>query len=155
MSPSTMTTPTVTIVVNSSEPVTATPAMRNSTASGLNAIAGGASRCEIPKIICVMLGMAMSRPSDGTSFTSGGALWVERNKARSSAMPIAGLRSTTATTNAAHLGQPLPTATSKTNAATYACAPNAMLKTPEALYVRTRPSAISAYAHPYGIPGSA
>ena len=59
-----------------------------------------------PAMMRASWGRATSRPSDGTSLTSGDAVRIRRNSSRSSTMPTKGPISATAMTVAAQRGHP-------------------------------------------------
>src|SRR5581483_6754076 len=91
------------------------------------------------------LGMATANPIVTTSLAMGPVLRRYRNTSRSSTSPMSGASTSTASTNEGTVPQCQTTRALKYIAAdTYACAPKARLNTPEVLYVRTNPSAISA-----------
>ena len=87
----------------------------------------------MPKMIVIVWGMAMSRPSAEMTLAVVEAVGMNRNRNRSKASPSSGATISTDTTKAAHLGQWCDTTSrSNTNADTNAWAPKARLNTPVA-----------------------
>ena len=114
------------------------------TTSGLKngKIVAVSSRFWAPKMTGSSEGMPTSRLSEMTSFAVVFELPIRRNNTRSHRSPMSGDMTTTETTKAGKPDHPLIWVRYvNTNAAAYACAPKAKLKTPVAWNVRTRPTA--------------
>ena len=96
-------------------------------------MAGGGIDGSDPAMMIASWGSATSRPSEGTSLTSGEAVRMRRNRSRSSRTPTRGPMTSTAMTVEAHRGQPSWSSDTYARADTKAWAPNAKLNTPDAL----------------------
>ena len=68
-------------------------------------MAGGGNPGVEPAMMSATWGNATSRPRDGTSFTSGEAVRIRRNRSRSSSTPTKGPMTRMAITAAAQRGQ--------------------------------------------------
>lgn len=99
-----------------------------------------------------MGGIAIKSPRELTKRTEEDLALTNLNKTQSRKMPIAGAKTKTHIKNANHCGHPDALDELYKRATTYAIAPNERLNTPEVRYAKTKPSASSAYTHPYDKP---